>query len=233
MVNVQGVLDQVRVCVVIPVHNEAKNIGPLVKALRHEGLDVVVVDDGSTDQSGLMARHNGAVVLTHDKKQGKGRSLLKGFGYALERDYDGVLTMDGDGQHDVHDIPQFMEQAKGGGPAIITGNRMHNPQGMPGVRLWTNRVMSVVISFLCRQKIPDTQCGFRLISCAILRQLQLTSCDFEIETEVLMKASKKGFKIVSIPVRTIYWGESSKINPFFDTIRFFAYLIKEALARQN
>jgi len=230
--HVQGVLDQVRVCILIPVYNECKEIGRLVESLKRKNFDVVVVDDGSTDDSGKAAQEKGAIVIRHDQKQGKGRSLQDGFESILkENKYDGVITIDGDGQHDIEDIEQFLVKAREYPGSIITGTRMTNPQGMPLVRLLTNRLMSGVISFLCRQKIPDTQCGFRFISASVLKQLKLTSSDFQIETEVLIKASKKGFKIYSVPIKTIYRGEASKINPIVDTFRFLVYIIKEMYGR--
>ena len=228
MAYVQGVLDQVNVCILIPVYNERKEIGRLVESLKRKSFDVVVIDDGSTDDSGKAAQEQGAVVIGHDQKQGKGRSLRDGFEYILkENKYDGVVTIDGDGQHDIGDIEQFLVQAQEHPESIITGTRMTNPQGMPPVRLWTNRLMSGLISFLCRQKIPDTQCGFRLISASVLQPLKLTCDDFQIETEVLIKAAKLGFKIYSVPIKTIYRGEASKINPVLDTFRFLVYIIKE------
>ena len=229
MVNVQGVLDQVKVCIIIPVYNESRTIGPLVRALRQKDLDVVVIDDGSVDDSGNIAEFSGAGVIRHARNKGKGASLQEGFQYALARDYEWILTMDGDGQHAVEDIANFITMAQEQPQGVITGNRMSNPQGMPGVRFWTNRLMSAIISFLCRQRIPDTQCGFRMISRDVLRGIQVTCKDYEIETEVLIKASKKGFKIYSVPIQTIYMGEASKINPVVDTCRFIIYIVKEIL----
>ena len=216
-----------RACIVIPVHNEAESIGNIVTNLKRKPSFVVVVDDGSSDGSGNIAREKGAVVIRNDEKKGKGRSLQRGFEYVLNQNFDCVITMDGDGQHDVDDIEQFLKQAKVQPLCIITGNRMQDHQGMPRVRLWTNRLMSALISMVCRQRIPDTQCGFRLIPCAVLKELTLFSSDFEIETEVLIKASKKNFKITSVPIKTIYRDELSKINPVIDTFRFIVYIIKE------
>ena len=233
MVNVQGVLGQLKVCIVIPVYNEAQAIGTLVKELRAKHLDVVVINDGSSDQSGKIAQQQGAIVLQHEVKKGKGLSLQTGFRYALEQHYDSIIAMDGDGQHAVEDVDRFIEKAKGFPLSIINGNRMENHREMPFVRFWTNRIMSVLISCLCKQKIPDTQCGFRLISTQILRQLTLAAGDFEIETEVLIKASKKGFKIYSVPIKTIYRGEVSHINPILDTVRFFVYIFKETWNSKN
>lgn len=213
--------------VLIPVHNEAQRIGPLIAALRAKDLDVIVIDDGSTDASGDIARAKGAFVLRHEKKNGKGYSLKKGFDYALAQRYDGVITMDGDGQHDPQELEQFLKEARENPTAIIVGNRMQNSGGMPLVRYLTNRFMSGLISWACRQPIPDTQCGYRYLSREVLQSLELTCTDFEIETEILMKACKKGFKIASTPIRTIYRDEESKIHPLKDTMRFFIYFLRE------
>ncbi len=217
-----------RVCILIPVHNEGKQIGPLVSAVRVRGLDVVVIDDGSTDGSGKIAQDNGAVVITNAVKQGKGASLQRGFHYARGQGYTGVITMDGDGQHAVEDLDAFLDAVrKDENVGLVCGTRMGNSRGMPVVRYLTNRFMSSVISGICQQKVPDTQCGYRYLSSALLDAINLSSSDFEIETEVLVQSSRSGFKIVSVPVKTIYRNEKSKINPLADTLRFFAYLIRE------
>ena len=92
--------------------------------------------------------------------------------------------------------------------------------------------MSGLISSVCRQRIPDSQCGYRYIAAPILRKISLLSSDFEIESEVLIQASKNGFKIYSVPIKTIYRGECSKINPIIDTFRFIVYIIREAIMPQ-
>jgi glycosyltransferase involved in cell wall biosynthesis len=214
-------------CVLIPVYNEANTIGSIARAIRADGIDVVVVNDGSTDNSEAVANENGAVVMRHDIKSGKGSSLRMGFAHILKQGYGAVITMDGDGQHDVGDIHRFLEFARTHRPAIIVGNRMTDPKGMPWVRYLTNRFMSLLISLACRQGIPDTQCGYRYLDCRLLREISLRCDDFEIETEMLMKAAKKGFPVYSVPIRTIYRDEESKINPLKDTLRFIVYFLKE------
>ena len=216
-----------KLCVIIPVHNEAAEIGRIVTAIRQKKLDVVVIDDGSSDDSGYAAASCGAHVLTHQERQGKGLSLQEGFAYALQNNYRGVITMDGDGQHDVSDIDSFLDMIAADSARIINGTRMNGARGMPLIRLMTNRVMSGVISFICKQRIPDSQCGFRYIPAEALESIRLKSRDFEIETEVLIKASRRGYSIVSTPIKTIYRNEKSKINPVKDTVRFFVYLAKE------
>src|SRR3989338_4032937 len=108
-----------KICVLIPVLNEAQAIGAVVRSLRVQNLDVVVIDDGSTDDSGAIARQNGATVIRHEEKSGKGQSLRDGFRYILERGYDGAITMDGDGQHDAADIDQFIALAGKVSPGMI------------------------------------------------------------------------------------------------------------------
>lgn len=217
-----------KVCIVIPVHNEAAHLGVLLDALKKRNYDLVVVDDGSHDGSGAVAEGKGVVVLTHEKRSGKGTSLRDGFRYAVEHGYDGVIAMDGDGQHDVDDVAKFLQKAKEVPDCVIVGSRMKNHEGMPVVRLIVNKIMSSLISCLCHNKIEDTQCGFRFMSTKVLKEINLSSSDYEIESEVLMKAAKKGFPIFSVPIKTIYSNEQSKINPLTDTLRFFRYIVREA-----
>jgi glycosyltransferase involved in cell wall biosynthesis len=228
MAYVQGVLGKMKICAVIPAHNEARTIGYVVESLAHKHIDAVVIDDGSTDRSGELARSKGAHVIRNKQKSGKGGSLKVGFHYAQEKKYDAVIALDGDGQHDVADLHLFLAQAQKDPISVITGNRMANAKGMPFVRFCTNHFMSWMISRACKQHIPDTQCGYRYIHCDVLKSFDLVSNDFEIETEILIQASKKGFPIHSVPVKTIYSDEESKIRPLKDTIRFFNYFFKEA-----
>lgn len=221
------------ICVLIPVYNEAKTLGAIVKSLKDKGLDVIVVDDGSTDDSSRIAKENGAFVMRHQNKNGKGYSLQRGFQYILKEGYDGIIMMDGDGQHAVEDIGQFIEYAQTHQKGMLNGNRMVNSQNMPWLRFLTNRIMSLMISFVCRQSVPDTQCGYRYISREILENIDLACKEYEIETEMLIKASKKGYTIDSVGVQTIYKDEESHIHPFKDTIRFFAYYLKELFTFRN
>jgi len=229
---VQRVQANVKIAILIPAYNEALTIGPLVEAVRALGFDCVVIDDGSLDKTDLIASQAGAVVIKTGGKSGKGNALKTGFNHILKNDYEALIVMDGDGQHAPSDIRAFVDCCQTTNADIVGGNRMNDPQGMPFVRLCTNRLMSWLISLFCRQDIPDTQCGFRLIKTRVLQAVRLECSDFEVETEVLIKASKKGFKITSVDVQTIYRDEVSKIQPVRDTVRFVAYLWRE-LWRKN
>jgi glycosyltransferase involved in cell wall biosynthesis len=214
------------ICVVIPCYNEAKGIAALVGRIRGLDLDVVVVDDGSDDNTAALAKQMGAKVLRNEARQGKGASLRKGFAFALQNSFEAVITMDGDGQHDPADIPRFIIYAHGREPCMIVGNRILDARGMPLIRWLTNHFMSWIISMICGQKVLDSQNGFRFISAAVLKNITLITDNFEIESEMLIAAGKKGFKIYSVPVKTIYSDEKSRINPVVDTIRFFRFLFK-------
>jgi len=222
-----------RLSVIIPAHNEAQTIGPLVEAVRALGYDCIVIDDGSEDKTFEVASQAQGVVLRTGGKSGKGNALKIGFDYAIKNGYEALIAMDGDGQHSPSDIAAFVNCYQNSHADIVTGNRMQNPQGMPLVRLITNRFMSWLISFFCHQNIPDTQCGYRLIKTKVLETIKLESSDFEIETEVLIKASKKKFKIASVGIQTIYRDEVSKIQPVRDTFRFIAYLWRELLRKND
>lgn len=216
-----------KTCVIIPTYNEAKAIGELVKQIRSQDLEVVVVDDGSQDNTHRIAQDSGATVLKNQSNEGKGASLIRGFNYALSKYFDAVITMDGDGQHEVSDIPYFIRLAAYSKSGVFIGNRMHRPKSMPRLRLLTNKLMSWMISKIAKQKIPDTQCGFRLIKKEVLEKVNLKTRKYETESEVLIRASGLGFTIESVPIKTIYKGNKSQINPFIDTLRFIRFIIKE------
>jgi len=215
------------ICVVIPTFNESNSIGELVSDIRKLGLAVLVVDDGSSDNTAKIAADSGAVVITNAINKGKGASLIKGFNYCLEQNFDAVITMDGDGQHLPKDLPLFIREAEAKDSPMLVGNRMEQVKEMPLIRILTNKFMSWLISKICHQRIYDSQCGFRLINKDLLRRMELTSSKYEIESEMLVRASRLGFKIKSIPITTVYRGEKSSINPVSDTIRFIRFIIRE------
>jgi glycosyltransferase involved in cell wall biosynthesis len=226
MVDVQGVLERMKIICLIPSFNEEKKIGGLVAAVRSLGYDCCVIDDGSSDRTAALALENGAEVVTNEVNLGKGASLRKAFSLLIPRDYDAVIIMDGDGQHLPRDISQFVACYQEKHPGIIVGNRMQKSRGMPFVRWVTNSFMSFVLSKIAGQDIPDSQCGFRLVDMLVLKALNLYTEKFEIESEMLLEAAKMGFAIKSVPITTVYEGQASAIHPVKDTIRFFKFVIK-------
>jgi len=213
------------IAVLIPAYNEEKNIGILVSKLKKNYSSIIVVDDGSTDRTNLYARENGAVVLSHPACRGKGEALKTGFMHVMENNIAAVVTLDGDGQHPVEDIPGFEKAYRRNKRAgVWVGKRRIKGTKMPLIRRMTNMSMSVFISFLAGQWIPDTQCGFRLIKREVISAVKLNTSHFETESELLIKASWKGFAISSVCISTVYDDEKSKIRPLTDTKRFFIML---------
>ncbi|HDM37622.1 MAG TPA: glycosyltransferase family 2 protein [Candidatus Omnitrophica bacterium] len=211
--------------VLIPVYNGGDHIKSLLKKIKNYIDDIIVVDDGSTDNTAELAKEEGAIVLSHENNKGKGASLHTGIEYILDKNYDIIIIMDADGQHNPDEIPHFIQHYQQTNSPIILGNRMEDPISMPWIRRVTNRIMSIIISKICGQFIPDSQCGYKLIERRVFEKIKLYYTNYEVESEILIRAARYGFKIDSIPITTIYRQERSYINPIIDTLRFIRLLI--------
>lgn len=209
--------------VVIPCFNEALTIGSLVTALRSLSHPVIVVSDGSTDDTARVAQEAGATVLSHERCQGKGAALLTGWSHAAQLGFRWSICMDGDGQHLPSDIDPFLVKARETGAALILGNRMSQPEGMPWLRQFVNRWMSRRLSKLAGKEFPDTQCGFRLLDLRFWSRHSWRNLHFEIESELLMAFARQGYLIESVPIQVVYKNEVSKIHPVMDTLRWFRW----------
>jgi len=213
---------RLRVAAIIPAVCEEKHIGDVVQRTRAKLDRVLVVDDGSIDETATRAREAGAEVIAHPLNRGKGEAVKTGLNHWLRQtDIDYMLILDADGQHLPEEIDGFIETAERTGAKLLVGTRMQNVGGMPLVRRVVNRFMSRQISKLCGQEIPDTQCGFRMVHRDLVPDLLGGADRFDYETEMLIIASRKGIKIEAVPVTTVYADETSSINPINDTIRFF------------
>ncbi len=221
------------ICSLVPSYNEGKTIGHIVRKLKERNFTVYVVDDGSTDDTAFIAQSEGALVVKNCKNMGKGAALREGFKRVLGDGFEIVLIMDGDDQHDVTDIAHLIMKMRETDAGMVIGNRMRDTRKMPRIRIITNWFMSYMLSLLSGQYVPDTQCGFRLVKREVLNKIKLESCKYEIESEMIIKAARAGFKIESVPIKTVYQDEISKINPFIDTLRFMRLLIKTAVAEKN
>lgn len=218
---------------VVPCLNEARAIGPLVRSIRHHLPVVIVVDDGSTDDTAAEARAAGADVLRHDAPRGKGASLRAGWAEARRRGFQWALALDGDGQHAPEDIPAFFAAAETRGATLVVGNRMGGAEAMPAVRRFVNRWMSARLSRVAGRDFPDSQCGFRLVRLDALGRVPLAATRFEIESEQLLAFAAAGEPIAFVPIRVIYRQERSKIHPLRDTWRWFRWLCRWNAARRR
>jgi glycosyltransferase involved in cell wall biosynthesis len=213
---------RLKTAAVIPAYREEKHVGDIVRRTRQELDHVLVVDDGSEDKTAHRAREAGAEVIVHSQNRGKGEAIKTGLRYWLDRQFAHVIILDADGQHLPEEIHRFIAAA---GSAVergfFLGNRMNNLSGMPFIRRVVNRYMSNRISRVCGQKIPDTQCGFRMLDRQLIPELLGGGDRFDYETEMLIIASRKGYPIQSVPITTVYSDEVSNIHPVRDALRFF------------
>jgi len=216
-----------KIWVLIPAYNEQFSLAGILDELKSKHLSVLVIDDGSIDNTYEAAKKRADVVIRNKSNLGKGMSLKRGILHLLhEAKFDYLFFMDADGQHSPSDLDKFIEKAKEEAYFIV-GNRMSNPLGMPKLRVITNKFMSWFISRISGQAIPDTQCGFRMIRREVLEKIKLETNNFEIESEILIKAARWGFPIESVPIKSIYSKDRrSKINPLLDTIRFIKFILR-------
>jgi glycosyltransferase involved in cell wall biosynthesis len=214
--------------VVIPAFNEAKNILKVIRTVRDKGLSLIVVDDGSSDNTyEIVKKENIRHLLRNERNLGKGASLKKAFAYIIENklDCDSVIIMDADAQHLTRDIDSFIERLSQGSMFIV-GNRFKDLKAMPFIRVITNIVMSFILSVFAKQKVPDTQCGFKALKREVLEKIKLQTERYEVDSELILEAAEQGFKIDSIPIESVYSGQRSSINPVGDTIRFILFIFR-------
>jgi glycosyltransferase involved in cell wall biosynthesis len=210
----------------IPGYNEGPRIAEVVRgAAAH--LPVVVVDDGSSDDTVAQARSAGATVIEQRPNQGKGAALRAGFNRALADGADAVLTLDADGQHDPAEIPTFLSAwAAAPRPALVIGRR--NVRAMPPIRRLANVLGGWAISWAVGRPIPDNQSGYRLVSRRIMEAtLASDEHGFEFEVEMITSCIRLGGTIAWVPIRTIYAGEPSHIRPLAH-LRSFIRIVRKA-----
>jgi len=208
-----------KTCILIPAYNAEKTIGPVLEKVQSLGLDTIVVNDGSMDHTEEIAKASGAHLLKHPRNLGKGAALRTGFQYILERDYQVIITLDADGQHDPSEVPFLLEVLQKVQPDLLIGSRAGDFQRMTWLRRFWNRLGVKAVSRLCHADITDSQSGFRLIRTKILRGISLTTNGFETELELLIMACKKGFGVLSIPINVpkVDGTSSSHFRPVTDT----------------
>ena len=196
----------------IPGYQEGPRIAIVVEGARVH-LPVVVVDDGSSDDTAAQAGVAGATVLVQRPNAGKGAALRAGFRYALEHGAEAVVTLDADGQHDPAEIPTFLAAFEAGRPELVVGRR--NFGSMPLVRRLSNTVGGWVFSAAVGRRVADNQSGYRLVG----RQLMIALLDsdesgFEFEVEMIARCIALGLPMTDVPIRTIYAGQPSHIQPW-------------------
>jgi glycosyltransferase involved in cell wall biosynthesis len=196
----------------IPAYEEGPRIGVVVEAARRH-LPVVVVDDGSTDDTADRARAAGATVIRQVPNAGKGAALRAGFRYALDAGAPAVVTLDADGQHDPAEIPTFLDRFRARRAELIIGQR--DLGSMPAIRRLSNTVGGMALAVALGRSVPDNQSGYRLIGRTLMRALlDSDESGFEFEVEMIARCLALGLPLDSVPIRTIYAGAPSHIRPW-------------------
>jgi glycosyltransferase involved in cell wall biosynthesis len=208
---------------VIPCLNEGAGIAALVSALRQQVSFVLVVDDGSTDKTALLANAAGATVIHHERNRGKGAALRSGLSQLFKQGFEWAVTLDGDGQHAPEDLPALLRCAQQTGALLVIGDRMDNARALPWPRRQVNRWMSRKLSQLVGRHLPDTQCGLRLIHLETWAALPLKTERFEVESETLMAFLAAGCRVEFVPVRVMRSSRSSHIHPVTDSLRWLRW----------
>ena len=218
---------------VIPCYNEEITIGSIVIRARRYVDRILVVDDGSSDDTARTARQAGAVVISHKKNKGKSSGIKTGFRYALDNGFDYVVTIDGDGQHNPDEIPALLENVVNNGNDISIGLRYGNTTEMPKWRRVGKRVLDYATSFGNGGYVTDSQCGFRAFNKKAVQGLlpKLNGGRFNAESEELIKAHELGLKIVNTNVACKYKNlDTSTKNPAshaFSVLKYIIWLVAE------
>jgi glycosyltransferase involved in cell wall biosynthesis len=209
----------VNIFALIPAYNEAERVTGVIAAARPQ-LPVLVVDDGSADDTAALAESAGATVVRQTPNQGKGVALKTGFRWVLDHGYEAVITLDADGQHDPAEIPKFLNLYAQRQPDLIIGERQFTK--MPFPRNLSNTFGRWLFSKALGQPVRDNQSGYRLISRRLMEAtLDSREAGFEFEVEMIVTCVRRGYTLAGVPIRTIYAGQGSHIKPIPQTIHFF------------
>jgi glycosyltransferase involved in cell wall biosynthesis len=210
---------ELSVAVVIPAYDCADTIGAVAAGARRFASDVVVVSDGSRDETAEIARAAGARVEELAVNGGKGVALRRGIDLALARSPDLLVLMDADGQHDPEDLPALIAAGRSGDFELVVGSRLGDAARIPPARYWTNYIGTRVLTWMTGYTLLDSQSGYRLMTAELARRMNLLAPGYAVETEMLIKAAKLGARLGHVRVRTIYNSETSHFRPLADTLR--------------
>ncbi len=207
--------------VIIPAFNEGKTIFEVVTKTKKFAQNILVVDDGSQDNTAIEAAKAGATVLKHKVNQGKGAALKTGCDYVVQQGAQKIITMDADGQHDPKEIPLFISALDQYDLAF--GSRKA-PKSMPAVLKFGNKAITKTLQTLYGVTVEDSQCGYRSFRADAYKHLRWEATDYYVETEMAIRAGKKKLKHTIIPIETIY-ADKYKGTTVFDGVGIVVKMI--------
>ncbi len=221
----------------IPAYNAGKTLPQLfheLDRLAHKPKNIIVVDDGSSDDTAAVAQKNKVEVISFPNNKGKGYALRSGFKHFLSSDdAEYLLCMDADMQHPPASIDDFLQEMAENDRFLIIGKRKRALFKMPPLRILSNSITSKILSLLLQKKIEDSQCGFRMFHRSLIENLKLEEDGFQLESEFIIRAAKKNINIRFIDIPTIYNNHNSNIRHINDTYRFIRLIVKELFGKND
>ena len=204
-----------KIIVGIPAFNEEKNIAPIITKLTNIADKIIVCDDGSTDLTSKISEKLGALVIKHEKNMGYGAAIRSIFLKAKDLNGEILVTFDADGQHRVQDIQNVINPIINGESEIVIGSRFldENEKDVPSYRKVGIKVITKITNATIKEKLTDSQSGFRAYSKKVINELNPSELGMGISTEILIKASSKNFRISEVPIKITYSGDTSTHNP--------------------
>jgi glycosyltransferase involved in cell wall biosynthesis len=202
-----------RIIVGTPAYNEEKYIGSIVLQCGRHCDEVVVIYDGSTDRTAMVAELGGATVVKHTENMGYGAAIQSILAEAKRRDADVLVILDADSQHNPDEIPTLIDSLSQGADIVIGSRAMH-PNSVPRLRRLGHRVLSYFTNILSRGGIRDTESGFRAYSKKAIQGLKLREQGMAISAEIVSVATARGLNVVEVPISVSYSKDSSTLNPF-------------------
>jgi glycosyltransferase involved in cell wall biosynthesis len=196
----------------IPAYNEGKYIGTMVLSTRQYVDEVIVVDDGSSDNTVEIARLAGAEVVQHHRNRGYGAAVQTILDEARKRDPDILVILDADAQHNPEEIPNLLKPVSEGSDLVI-GSRHNQSNKIPLYRRVGQRLISGSVKVLSHDQLTDTECGFRAFSRKAISTLNLKENGMAVSAETVAEAARKNLKVVEVPVSVAYNRDSSTLNP--------------------
>ena len=199
----------------IPAYNEEENIAKIIVEVKKISNNVIVCNDGSTDLTSEIAEKLGVILINHEKNQGYGAAIKSIFLKAKEIDADILVTFDADGQHRIEDISKVSTPIKEGNADIVIGSRFLSEESndIPDYRKLGIKVITKITNTSIKEKITDSQSGFRAYNKKVLSEIIPTEMGMGVSTEILIKASKKACNIIEVPIKILYQGNTSTHNP--------------------
>lgn len=193
-----------KIFIVIPAYNEAKRVGTVIEELKDTKLPIIVVDDGSRDDTYKEASGRNVICIRHKFNLGKGAALKTGCEAAFSLGAEAIIMMDSDGQHKASDLPKFIQALESQKYNIIFGSRSAG-LGVPLVRFLGNKLSSVLVSLMFRIYLPDLICGYRAFTKSAYNKIKWQSRDYGVETEMVIRTGKSRLSHCEIPVETVYY----------------------------